>query len=221
MTLPGIDAVGPGRKTGRIMKLLQTAFSAFTALVLSASAEPEEGFVPLFDGKTFDGWKVAEDKGAFKIEDGAIVAKGDRSHCFYVGKVNGGKFENFELRADVMTKPGSNGGIFIHSEWQDEGWPAKGYEVQVNNTQSDWRKSGGLYAVVDNKEPFEDNTWMKYVIRVEGEKITVSVNGKELVNHTPEAGKSKLQKGGGAIALQAHDPNSTILYKNLRIRTLK
>jgi hypothetical protein len=135
--------------------------------------------------------------------------------------VNGGKFENFELRADVMTKPGSNGGIFIHSEWQDEGWPAKGYEVQVNNTQSDWRKSGGLYAVVDNKEPFEDNTWMKYVIRVEGEKITVSVNGKELVNHTPEAGKSKLQKGGGAIALQAHDPNSTILYKNLRIRTLK
>lgn len=221
MTLPGIDAVGPGRKTGPIMKLLQTAFSAFTALVLSASAEPEEGFVSLFDGKTFDGWKVAEDKGAFKIEDGAIVAKGERSHCFYVGKVNDGKFENFELRADVMTKPNSNGGIFIHSEWQDEGWPAKGYEVQVNNTQSDWRKSGGLYAVVDNKEPFEDNTWMKYVIRVEGEKITVSVNGKELVNHTPEAGKSKLQKGGGAIALQAHDPKSTILYKNLRIKTLK
>jgi hypothetical protein len=221
MTLRRIDASRSSRKTASIMKRIHTAFAACAALVLSASAEPEAGFVSLFDGKTLEGWKVAEDKGAFKIEDGAIVAKGDRSHCFYVGKVNGGKFENFELRADVMTKPSSNGGIFIHSEWQDEGWPGKGYEVQVNNTQSDWRKSGGLYAVVDNKVPFEDNTWMKYVIRVEGEKITISVNGKELVNYTPEAGKSKLQKGGGAIALQAHDPDSTILYKNLRIKPLK
>ena len=202
------------------MKTILKAFSACAALVLTASAAPAEGFVSLFDGKTLDGWKVAEDRGACKGEDGAIVAKGERSHCFYVCKVNGAKFADFELRAEVMTKPGSNGGIFIHSEWQDEGWPAKGYEVQVNNTQGDWRKSGGLYAVVDNKEPFEDDTWMQYVIRVEKGTITVSVNGKELVKHTPEEGKSKLQKDGGAIALQAHDPKSTVLYKNLRIKVL-
>ena len=204
------------------MKKLFSAILAGTALLLSASAQTEKGFVSLFDGKTLDGWKVAEDKGAFKVEDGAIVVNGDRSHAFYVGKVNDAKFENFELRLDVMTKPSSNGGVFISTVYQEEGWPSAGYEVQVNNTQSDWRKSGGLYAVVDNKEPFKDNEWMKYVIRVDKGVINVSVNGKELVkDYKAEEGKSKLSKGGGTIALQAHDKGSTTLYKNIRIKELK
>lgn len=204
------------------MKKLFSAILAGTALLLSASAQTEKGFVSLFDGKTLDGWKVAEDKGAFKVEDGAIVVNGDRSHAFYVGKVNDAKFENFELRLDVMTKPNSNGGVFISTVYQEEGWPSAGYEVQVNNTQSDWRKSGGLYAVVDNKEPFKDNEWMKYVIRVDKGVINVSVNGKELVkDYKAEEGKSKLSKGGGTIALQAHDKGSTTLYKNIRIKELK
>ncbi len=204
------------------MKKLFSAILAGAALLLSVSAQTEKGFVSLFDGKTLDGWKVAEDKGAFKVEDGAIVVNGDRSHAFYVGKVNDAKFENFELRLDVMTKPNSNGGVFISTVYQEEGWPSAGYEVQVNNTQSDWRKSGGLYAVVDNKEPFKDNEWMKYVIRVDKGVINVSVNGKELVkDYKAEEGKSKLTKGGGTIALQAHDKGSTTLYKNIRIKELK
>ena len=204
------------------MKKLFSAILAGAALLLSVSAQTEKGFVSLFDGKTLDGWKVAEDKGAFKVEDGAIVVNGDRSHAFYVGKVNDAKFENFELRLDVMTKPNSNGGVFISTVYQEEGWPSAGYEVQVNNTQSDWRKSGGLYAVVDNKEPFKDNEWMKYVIRVDKGVNNVSVNGKELVkDYKAEEGKSKLTKGGGTIALQAHDKGSTTLYKNIRIKELK
>ena len=203
------------------MKKLFSAILAGTALLLSASAQTEKGFVSLFDGKTLDGWKVAEDKGAFKVEDGAIVVNGDRSHAFYVGKVNDAKFENFELRLDVMTKPSSNGGVFISTVYQEEGWPSAGYEVQVNNTQSDWRKSGGLYAVVDNKEPFKDNEWMKYVIRVDKGVINVSVNGKELVkDYKAEEGKSKLQKDGGTFAFQAHDKGSTTLYKNIRVKSL-
>lgn len=202
------------------MKKLLTTIVTGAVLALSAAAETEEGFVSLFDGKTLEGWKVAGNKDAFRIEDEAIRAQGGCSHAFYVGKVEDAKFDNFELRMDVMTKEHSNGGIFIHSEWQDEGWPGKGYEVQVNNTQSDWRKSGGLYAVVDNKEPFEDDTWMKYVIIVKDGKITISVNGKELVDYTPKEGESKLQKGGGAIALQAHDPDSITFYKNIRIKDL-
>jgi len=204
------------------MKKLLSVFAASAALVLSASAQKEEGFVSLFDGKTLEGWKVAEDKGAFKVEDGAIVVNGDRSHAFYVGKVNNAKFDNFELRLDVMTKPNSNGGVFISTVYQEEGWPSAGYEVQVNNTQSDWRKSGGLYAVVDNKEPFKDDEWMKYVIRVDHGVINVTVNDKELVkDYKAEEGKSKLTKGGGTIALQAHDKGSTTLYKNIRIKELK
>ncbi|MEP4078118.1 3-keto-disaccharide hydrolase [Haloferula sp.] len=199
-----------------------TTLLASIALFLTAvSSATEEGFTQLFDGKSLDGWKVSENPDSFKVADGVIVAHGPRAHAFYVGEFNGAKFKDFELRMEVMTKTNSNGGVFFHSEWVDKGWPPKGYEVQVNNTHKDWRKSGGLYAVVDNKEPFEDNTWMQYVIRVKDGVVTASVNGKELVNHTPKAEDSKLQKDGGAIALQAHDPGSVVHYKNIRIKPLK
>ncbi len=186
-----------------------------------ALGEVEQGFVSIFDGKTFDGWKFSKGEEAFKIEDGAIVAKGNPAHVFYVGGADGGKLKDFEFRLEVMTKPTSNGGVFIHTDFQESGWPSKGYEVQVNNTQGDWRKSGGLYAVVDNKEPLEDNTWMQYVIVVEKGVVKVTINGKEIVNYTAPDGQSKLQEGGGLIGLQAHDPGSTVYYKNLRVRVLK
>lgn len=204
-----------GKATSRRIAVLVCA-----ALTTSLCFAQEEGFKPLFDGKSLEGWKVSENKDSFKIEDGAIVAEGPRAHAFYAGEVNGAKFNNFELRLEAMTRKNSNGGVFIHTEYQEEGWPGKGYEIQVNNTQGDWRKSGGLYAVVDNKEPFEDDKWMEMVIRVENGVITSTVNGKKLVDYKAEDGKSKLLPEGGTIALQAHDPGSKIYYKNIRIKVL-
>lgn len=201
------------------MKKLISMFAVIAALMAPVSAAPEPGFVSLFDGKTLDGWKVNEAPEAFSIEDGAIKANGDRCHLFYNGKVNDGKFKNFELRLDVMTRKNSNGGVFIHTTFLDQGWPS-GYEVQVNNTQSDPQKSGGLYNTVNNLEPFEDDKWMEYVIIVKGNKVKVKVNGKELVDYKAEEG-SKLLKDGGTFAFQAHDKGSTTLYKNIRVKVLK
>lgn len=223
-----LDLSGRADLTLLHMNLLRTALVA-AALVLShpvSAAEqafqPEEGFTLLFDGKSLAGWKVVEKPESFTVQDGAIVAKGNRAHAFYTGDFKGAKFKNFELRLDVMTKSNSNGGVYIGTVLQESGWPSKGYEIQVNNTHSDWRKTGGLYGLVDNKEPFEDDKWMSYVIRVEAGKITSSVNGKVLVNaFTPEQGKNKLAPDGGTIALQAHDPESTIFYKNIRIKPLE
>ena len=196
---------------------LAAAFAAFVSPI--TAAEPEKGFVSLFDGKTLDGWKVNEKPEAFAVEDGAIRANGNRCHLFYVGKVNGAKFKNFELRMDVMTREHSNGGIFIHTTFLDAGWPS-GYEIQVNNTQSDPQKSGGLYNTVPNPTPFADDTWMKYEITVKDGTVIVKVNDKELVNHKPTADKTKLLPEGGTIAFQAHDPGSTTFYKNIRIKPL-
>lgn len=220
MTMKGIDGAASRRKPVPDMKKSFAVLAASAALVLTASAQKEAGFVSIFDGKTLDGWKVGDNPGAFKVEDGAIVANGDCAHLFYEGK-EGAKFKDFELRLDVMTKPNSNGGVFISSVYQEKGWPSHGYEVQVNNTQSDWKKSGGLYNYVDNKEPFKDNEWMKYVIRVKKGKVNVSVNGKDVVkDYEPEEGKSKLEPEGGTFAIQAHDKGSTTLYKNIRVKKL-
>ncbi len=208
------------------MKKLLAACFVFARAPLGAA---EKGWTDLFNGKDLTGWKVNENVDTFSVKNGAIVAKGPRSHCFYIGPFNNHVFTNFELKVDVMTEPGSNGGIYIDTEYQDKGWPAKGFEVQVNNSfVKDPRKTGSLYMVQDNeKEVAPDNKWFTEHIVVKGNNITVHVDGKPVVNWTQPAdwqgikGQPDRRIMPGTIALQGHDPGSTVHYKNIRIKLLK
>ena len=154
------------------------------SIAITGSAQTD-GWVSLFDGKTLDGWKASENPSTFSVADGAIVVNGDRSHLYYVGPVNNHVFTNFEFKADVMTTPGSNSGMYFHTEFQEGGWPAKGYEVQVNNSHTDWRRTGGLYAIVDVKEaPAKDGDWFTQQIAVTGKHVVIRVDGKVTANYT-------------------------------------
>ena len=67
------------------IRLIALALAVISGVRVNA-AETEEGFTSLMDGKTFNGWKVAEEnKGTWKIEDGAFVANGERCHLYYEG----------------------------------------------------------------------------------------------------------------------------------------
>jgi hypothetical protein len=197
----------------------------FVASAAIAAEKDKEGFTRIMDGKTFEGWKASENKDSWKIEGGAFVAKGERSHLFYVGDDK--PFKNFELKVDVMTEPKGNGGIYFHSKYQDQGWPRMGYETQVNNTHPDPRKTGSLYGVKDvmNDSPAKDNEWWEQHIIVKDNKVTVKIDGKTVVEFTEEAGRKagkdfarKIDEG--TFALQAHDPQSVIHYKNIRVKRL-
>lgn len=184
-------------------------------------------WITLFDGESLDGWKASENSSTFSVEDGRIVADGPRSHLFYAGPVQNHNFRDFEFKADVMTTPGSNSGIYFHTEYQETGWPAKGYEVQVNNTHSDPRKTAGLYAIDDvKKPPVSDNEWFTMHIRVQGKRITVKVDGETMVDYTePEDVERPENMSGrvlssGTFALQGHDPESTVYYKNVMVKPL-
>jgi len=193
-----------------------------------AAEKDADGWVSLFDGKTFDGWKITkENPKTFTIKDGAIVAKGPRAHLFYAGKVADHNFKNFELKIDVMTLKGSNGGVYFHTKYQNGGWPGKGFEVQVNNTHRDTKKSGGLYAVKDVfKATAKDGVWFTEHIIVRGKQITVKVDGKTVVEFTeatparPPRGMGRRVLSSGTFALQGHDPRSTVYYKNIRVKML-
>jgi hypothetical protein len=193
------------------------------AVVQAPATEP--GFVQLFNGKDFTGWKISNPD-SFSIKDGAIVAKGSPGHAYYDGPA-GTSFRNFELKVDVMTLPNSNGGIYVHTEFQEKGWPRKGFEIQVNNTFKDPVKTGSLYHVSDIFEaPAKDNEWFTEHIIVQGDTITVRVNDKEVVRWTQPADWNGGREGpgrrlgAGTIALQAHDPGSTVYYRNIRIKPL-
>jgi hypothetical protein len=186
----------------------------------------DNGWTSLFNGKDLTGWKVNENAETFSVKDGAIVAHGPRSHCFYVGDFHNHSFKDFELKVDVMTLPGSNGGIYIQTQYQDQSWPEKGFEVQVNNTYvGDPRRTGSLYEVKDNSaEVAQDNRWFTEDIVAKGGTITIKVDGKLVGQWTQPAGWAGTKDfpsrriGAGTIALQGHDPGSTVYYKNIRIK---
>lgn len=187
-------------------------------------AESKKEWIKLFDGKTLNGWKAAENPATFSVQDGAIVVFGPRAHLFYEGSVGNHDFKNFEFKAKVMTMPGANSGIFIHTTYQDTDWPSKGYEIQVNQTHTDWRKTGSVYSFQDVKEVFvKDNEWYTEHIIVQGKKITVKINDKVINEYTESDDLSNhgdRRLGHGTIALQGHDPKSKVMYKDVMIRIL-
>jgi len=201
------------------------ATALFLAAIPLPAAEDESGFISLMDGKTFNGWKRAEEhKNTWKIEDGAFVAHGDRCHLFYVGDPK--PFKNFHLKVDLMTAPNSNGGIYFHTKYQAQDWPKAGFECQVNNTHSDWKKTGSLYDVVNVAQSAAvDNKWWTQEIIVTNNLVTVMIDGKKIFEYDEPPGvqpgkRFEHKLGEGTFALQGHDPNSTIRYKNIRVKRL-
>jgi hypothetical protein len=201
-------------------------------LAVAPAAFAQDGWISLFNGKDLTGWKISGDQSTFQIRDGALVANGPVAHAFYDGPVNNHDFKNFELMVDVMAAPNSNGGIYFHTEFQERGFPRKGFEVQVNNTyQRDPVKSGSLYHVKDTgvdeiKGITNDNEWFTEHIIVQDNTVTIKLNGKEVVKWTQPADWTGGREGPGrvigrgTIAFQGHDPNSTVHYKNVRIKLL-
>ncbi len=202
--------------------------SLLTLVLLSLNLSAQGGdWIELFNGKNMDGWKISDNPASFNVEDGVIKVDGPRAHAFYEGKVGNHDFKNFELMVEVKTMPKANSGIFFHTVFQETGWPNKGYEVQVNQSHGDWRKTGSLYSFNDVKEVFvKDGEWYTEHIIVNGDQVTVKINGKTVMeynesedkNRPANAGEKKIDRG--TFALQAHDPESVIYYKSVKVKIL-
>lgn len=186
-----------------------------------------DGWISLFDGKSLSGWKVGDNAATFSADSGMIIVHGSTAHLFYDGDVMHHNFKNFEFKADVKTMPGANSGIYIHTAFQQGGWPAKGYEVQVNNSHTDWRRTGSLYGIEDVKEVYvKDNEWYTEYVKVQGKRITIKINDKTVVDYTEpnnvKRGEGDEQRvlSSGTFALQGHDPKSIVYYKNILVKPL-
>ncbi|OSZ76867.1 glycosyl hydrolase [Chitinophagaceae bacterium IBVUCB2] len=201
----------------------------FSIIIICFSFSSDNQFkkrwISIFDGKTLDGWRVGANSQTFKVEDGMIVVNGNVAHLYYDGTIGQHEFKNFELKIDVKTMPGSNSGIYFHTAFQESSWPKKGYEVQVNNSHTDWRRTAGLYAIQDVKvAPAKDEEWFTMHIKVKDKRITVKVNDKLITDYIePDNVKREPNMAGrvlssGTIALQGHDPKSKVFYKNIKMK---
>ncbi len=208
----------------------------FTLAAFISCAVAGDEWHSLFNGKDLRGWRANGMPESFSVVDGAIRvhATAESAHLFFVGSLKDGfaHFKNFELEAAVRGEPGSNSGIFIHTDMTTRDKPlhlAKGYEIQLNSSQKEKRKTGSLYAVVDlDKSPVDESTWFQVRITVRDKRITIHLNDKQVVDYTEPAGVQRpperagrlLSADGGGIALQAHDPKSVFYFKDIRLKTL-
>jgi hypothetical protein len=216
------------------MKNMVLVLLALVAQAGQPAVEP--GFMSLFNGKDLTGWKIGGPAESFTVLDGAIVASGPASHAYYDGPFRNHRFRNFELKIDIMARPGANGGVYILTEFEQVGgnerasgrFPSKGFEVQVFNSTGGPR-TGSLYHVVDilDQSPAKDDEWFTQTIIVKGNTIVVKIDDQQVVNWTQPAGwdggregPGRTITGPGTIALQAHDAKSAVLYKNIRIKPL-
>jgi len=209
---------------GMLLLALAIALVLTAKMTIAADDKKEEGFTVIFDGKSLDGWKVGGAPNTFKLKDGAAVAQGPVSHLYYVGDPK--PFKNFELRVDVMTEPNSNGGIYFHTKYQEKGFPKYGFEAQVNQSHSDWKRTGSLYDIMNVKETYvKDGEWYTETIIVKDKNVKVKINDKVVVDYNEpadqKAGEQYTRKiDEGTFALQGHDPKSVVHYKNIRVKRL-
>jgi len=211
-----------------ILRFLLLAISSIALALPTFAFQDDKGWIPLFDGKTLNGWEANEKPECFQVKDGTLFMQGGMAHLFYIGGVQKHDFKNFEFKAEVKTAPSANSGIFFHTENRGKGGVKKGYEAQINNTfVKDPRKTGSLVDVEDRLEsPVKDDEWYQYYIMVKGKQIVIKINGKTIVDYT-EADKPVRKKGReervlthGTFALQAHDPESKTWFRNILVKPL-
>ena len=213
--------------------LLATALAAMVCIAADSSGDmpkpDKDGFYPLFNGKNLDGWKIGTNADSWKVEDGHITVHGKGpAHLFYDGPVHNHDWKNFHLKAEVMTFPHANSGIYFHTKYQETGWPDQGFECQVNATHSDPIKTGSLYHIKDilNDSPHKDNEWFLYEIIVKDNAVTLKIDGKTVTEWTQPADFKPVQGHPGrfiqhgTVALQGHDPNSQVYFKSVVIKAL-
>jgi len=209
------------------MKFVIRSLVFVFGFLASGSTIRADDWVTVFDGKSLAGWKANEKPESFSVENGELKMKGGMAHLF-CEKEGFADLKNFEFKAEVKTLPGSNSGVFFHTENRGPGGLKKGYEAQINTSfVKDPRKTGSLVDVKDlDKSPVEDNVWYEFHLVVKGKQILVNINGKPVVDYTEEdkpirkKGREERLLSHGPIALQAHDRESTTFFRNIQIKKL-
>jgi hypothetical protein len=190
-----------------------------------AADEPAKDTVVLFDGKSLDGWEG--NLKSFRVQEGAIVggtlAERIPRNEFLCTKQ---EYADFELKLKFkLLGQGANAGVQIRSRRIPNHHEVIGYQADMGDGW--W---GALYdesrrrkvLAAPEKETVEKalkrGDWNEYVIRCQGRRIQLSINGVKTVDYT-EPDETLEQKG--LIGLQIHGgPPSEAWYKDITLRPL-
>ncbi|MHB1309598.1 MAG: 3-keto-disaccharide hydrolase [Limisphaerales bacterium] len=203
-----------------------TLINSLLALVL-ATALQAAGPVPLFDGRTFAGWEGATNT-AWRIEAGALVggsltAPVPRNEFLCTTR----SYTNFVLRLKFkILGEGANAGVQFRTRRIPDHHEVSGYQADLGDPEwwgclydeSRRNKVLAKSPTAEVNRVLKRGDWNEYVIRCEGARVRLAVNGLETVDYTEtEPGIER----AGIIAEQIHGgPPSEAWYKDFEIEEL-
>ncbi len=212
-------------KTRAVVLLL--TFAAFLT-----AAHHEEGFTPIFDGKSLNDWKLIGKTGdGYLVEEGKIVCPPKGGGNLFHEK----EYSDFVLRFEFKLEDGSNNGLAIRSPMQKSSLAYEGMELQIIDNTSEryrnikpWQKHGSLYHVFPAKTGHLKPTgkWNQQEVSVKGRQVKVVLNGHTILNvnladvNDPEiiAKHPGLKRRSGHVGFLGH--NEPIEFRNIRIKEL-
>lgn len=202
-----------------------------TMFLLFAMAD-ENGFVPLFDGKTLKGWQLVAPHGrGYLVEDGTIVCPADGGGNLLTDR----QYGDFILRLEYKLSAGGNNGIGIRTPLTGDAAYA-GMEIQVLDDQHAQYKgkikpeqhTASIYDVFPARTGFQKpaGEWNEEEIHVEGRRVKITLNGvvtidANLDNVREDAVLKKhpgLLRTSGYLGFLGH--NTRVEFRNIRVRPL-
>ncbi|MDR2705698.1 MAG: DUF1080 domain-containing protein [Planctomycetaceae bacterium] len=183
-----------------------------------------QGMKPIFDGKTLNGWTV-NPKANAKVENGVLCLTGGSGSL-----ESENRYGDFILQLEYKTDKPTNSGVFFRCIPEEL---MNGYECQIFNNPpaEDYKKfigtdTGGIFRrqVGRNVNP-KDGQWNYLTIFARGAQISTWVNGIQTADWIDERDPNPNPRKGrrtdaGTIQFQGHDPETNILFRNIRIGTL-
>ena len=211
--------------------LLIPAIAAFCVAGCGTVPAHHSAWRPLFDGRSLDGWRMTG-PGELRLEKGELVTYGGMGLLWYSKE----KFGNCELQVRFkLSAPDDNSGVFIRiPEPPSDPWYAvnHGYEVQIANVGEDHHRTGCLYSLTkaQNKVDAKINDWSTMLVRLEGKRTVVTVDGQMVTDYTegdpvpPKTNQYEPERGPrpefGYIGLQNHGEPARVHFQSVSVRPL-
>jgi hypothetical protein len=196
----------------------------FTPTFLPAvfGAQSEEGFAPLFDGQTLNGWTIRDGpESAFYARDGAIAASPSSIHPCWLR--SGKQYENFDFRCEFNVKGWIDGGVYLHAPEHGRNTFC-GIQVKIFHQLDKTPMSNSMGAIFPLIAPSKvnvrsDGQWNALRILMDWPQLSVWVNGEQVqdldIGRTPEL-QYRLRRGYLGLSGLGYP----IRFRNLRIKEL-
>ena len=194
------------------------------------AAEDAEGFLPLFDGQTLEGWKQLGGKAKYEAKDGMIVGSSvpNTSNSFLCTEKH---YSDFVLELEFQVDAGLNSGVQIRSNSLEEYKKGRvhGYQVEIDPSARAWSagiydegRRGWLNDLKDNepaRKAFKQGEWNQFRIEAVGDSIKTWING------VPAADLKDSMTPSGFIGLQVHGVGGRteplrVRWRNIRLKDL-